>query len=135
MLSQILTWRLADADLVLLVVRVAFGLACIAHGWHKVQEIDGFAGKWRLSLPLAWTVALTQTVGGAMVAIGLGHGLASLALAICGLGITWKLIFEAGEPFVQPGGHSWDMGLLYTVLPLLLLATGPGRYALDALLR
>lgn len=131
---QILTWRPADANLILLVVRVAFGIACFAHGWHKVTGIDGFAQKWKLSLPLAWTVALTQTVGGAMVAIGLGHGLAALALTICGLGITYKLIFEAAEPFVQPGGHSWDMGLIYTMMPLALLGSGPGRYAVDALL-
>jgi len=134
MLSQILTWHPAGADLILLVVRLAFGIACFTHGWHKVTGIDGFAAKWRLSLPLAWTVALTQTLGGAMVAVGIGHGLGALALVVCGLGITWKLIFDAGEPFVQPGGHSWDMGLVYTLLPLALLASGPGRFALDALL-
>ena len=134
-MSQILTWRPADVDLILLVVRIAFGIACFAHGWHKLFDIDGFAGKWRLSLPLAWSVALTQTVGAAMVALGFGHGLGALALAICGAGITYKLIFEAQEPFVKPGGHSWDMGLMYTLLPLALLATGPGRYAVDAWFR
>lgn len=134
-MAQILTWQPGNTDLILLAVRVAFGIACFAHGWHKFFDIDGFAGKWRLSLPLAWTVALTQTVGGVLIVLGLGHGLAALALAVCGVGITYKLVFEAREPFIKPGGHSWDMGLMYTVLPLALLATGPGRYAVDPLLR
>ena len=134
-MSQLLTWRLAQLDLALLVVRVAFGAACIAHGWGKVTGIDGFAGKWKLPLPLAWAVAVTQTLGGALLIAGLAHGWAALALAICGAGITWKLIFDAKEPFMKPGQHSWDMGLMYTLLPLLLLATGPGRYAIDAAMR
>jgi putative oxidoreductase len=134
-MSQILGWRPAEADLILLLVRVAFGLACIAHGWGKVTGIDGFAGKWKLSLPIAWAVAITQTLGGALLVVGLLHGWAALALAVCGAGITWKLIYDAKEPFMKPGQHSWDMGLMYTLLPLVLLATGPGRYAIDAMLR
>ena len=134
-MSQFLTWRPADADLIVLVVRVAFGIACVAHGWGKVTGIDGFAAKWKLSLPLAWAVAVTQTLGGALLTVGLAHGWANLALAICGAGITWKLIFAAREPFTKPGQHSWDMGMMYTLLPLVLLVTGSGRYALDTLLR
>ncbi len=134
-MSQILTWRPMDANFILLIVRVAFGAACVAHGWGKVTGIDGFAGKWQLSLPVAWTVAITQTLGGALVVVGLAHGWANLALAICGAGITWKLIFDAKEPFMKPGQHSWDMGLMYTLLPLALLATGPGRHAIDAAMR
>lgn len=134
-MSNLLTWRPMDAHLVLMVVRGAFGAACMAHGWGKVTDIDGFAGKWKLSLPVAWAVAITQTLGGALVIVGLAHGWANLALAVCGAGITWKLIFDAREPFMKPGQHSWDMGLMYTLLPLALLLTGSGRYAIDTGLR
>lgn len=134
-MSQLSSWGRANADLILLIVRAAFGLSCFAHGWGKVTGIDGFRGKWKLSLAMAWGVALVQTAGGLMLALGLLHGLAALALAICGAGITYKLIVDAKEPFMAPGQHSWDMGLMYTLLPLLLWATGPGRYALDATLR
>lgn len=131
---QTLTWRSGGLDLILLVVRVAFGYACIAHGWGKVTGNEGFRNKWKLSAAVAWAVAITQTLGGALVIVGLAHGWSNLALAVCGAGITWKLI-EVGEPFTKPGQHSWDMGLMYTLLPLLLMATGPGHYALDALIR
>jgi len=134
-MSQFLTWQPGGADLVILVVRVLFGIACIAHGWGKVTGIDGFAGKWKLSLPVACAVALTQTVGAGLMIIGLAHGWAALALTLCGAGITWKLAYDAKEPFAAPGQHSWDMGLIYTLLPLLLLVTGPGCYSLDALIR
>ncbi len=132
---QTLTWRPDGMDLILLVVRFAFGVACIAHGWGKVTGNEGFRNKWKLSVPVAWAVALAQTLGGLLVIVGLAHGWANLALAICGAGITWKLIVDAKEPFTKPGQHSWDMGLMYPLLPLLLMATGPGRYALDAALR
>jgi putative oxidoreductase len=132
---SLITWRPDSMDFIVLLVRVLFGIACIAHGWGKVTGIDGFMNKWGLSSPTAWAVAITQTLGGALVILGLAHGWANLALAICGAGITWKLIVDAKEPFTKPGQHSWDMGLMYTLLPLALLVTGPGRYAIDAALR
>ena len=134
-MSQLSMWGRANADLILLIVRVAFGLSCFAHGWGKVTGMDGFRAKWKHSLPVGWAVALTQTVGGVLLAVGLLHAFAAIALTICGAGITYKLIFDAKEPFMAPGQHSWDMGLMYTLVPLLLWAAGPGRYALDAAMR
>ena len=44
---------------------------------------------------------------------------------------TYKLIAMANEPFVAPSRHSWSIGLLYTLIPLVI--AGPGRHSLDAM--
>lgn len=65
--------------------------------------------------------------------VALDIALLALRLAI-GAWATRELIWRKHEPFAAPGQHSWDAGLMYTVIPLSLLLLGPGRLSLDHLL-
>ena len=116
-------------DTALLVLRVAFGIACVAHGWPKVRAIDKFAAGHHLPLWLAWIAALTQFFGGLAMITGLFARPAAVALVLFALFATYVLIVRKKEPFAAPDVHCWDSGVLYAVIPLAIALAGPGRFA------
>jgi len=121
-------------DLGLLALRLAAGIGSFVHGRNKLGHIDRFAQAHALPIGLARFATGTQIAGGAALALGLATPLAALALTVFGAWATVELIHRKGEPFAAPGRHSWDAGLLYTVVPLALLLCGPGAYSIDALI-
>ena len=125
---------LGSTDLALLILRVVFGVCVLQHGWGKVHHIEDLEKFWAVPVPLAWVVAAIQIVGAAALALGLLTVPFALALAAVHGVATWKLIATANEPFVAPSRHSWSIGLLYTLIPLVIAIAGPGRYSLDAIL-
>ena len=132
-----MTWLLAplgSADLALLVLRVGFGICVFKHGWGKVFHIEDLDKYWKVPVPLAWVVAAIQLLGAGAMILGLLTVPFALALAVVHAVATWKLITMAGEPFVAPSRHSWSIGLLYTLIPLVIAIAGPGVHSLDAAL-
>ena len=130
---EALTFKPNDLDAALLLVRLVFGFTCFMHGYGKLANgVVNFAADWQLPMPTAWLVALTQVFGGLSLMAGAATFWAAFALALLGAVVTWLLIFVAKEPFIKPGAHSWHMGLVYTLLPVLLMFTGPGRFSVDA---
>ena len=128
-----LTTPLGSVDLALLLLRVVFAACLFPHGWGKVHHIEDLDKYWNVPVPLAWVVAAVQIAGAATLALGLFTVPMALAVAVVHAVATWKLINMAGEPFVAPSRHSWSIGLLYTLIPLVIAIAGPGRYSLDAL--
>lgn len=122
---------LAGIDLALLLLRLVVGVGSFVHGKGKVTAIHLFEADHHLPHWLAWIAAISQFVGGICFALGLLTPLASVALVIFYLYATYVLIYNKNEPFAAPGRHSWDSGLLYLVIPLAVLFTGPGRFSLD----
>jgi putative oxidoreductase len=122
---------LGTTDLGLLVLRVVFAICVFKHGWGKVHHIEDLEKFWNVPVPLAWVVAAIQIFGAFSLALGLLTIPFAFALVIVHAVATWKLVDTANEPFVAPSRHSWSIGLLYTLIPLVLLITGPGRYSLD----
>jgi uncharacterized membrane protein YphA (DoxX/SURF4 family) len=130
MLTSLLT-PLGSTDLALLVLRVVFAACVFTHGWGKVHHIEDLEKFWNVSIPVAWLVAAIQIGGAIALALGLLTVPFAIALTIVHAVATWKLISMAKEPFVAPSRHSWSIGLLYTLVPLVLAISGPGRYSLD----
>ena len=122
---------LGSPDIALLVLRVVFAACVFKHGWGKVHHIEDLDTYWKVPVPLAWAVAAVQILGAVSLALGLLTVPFSIALVIVHAVATWKLITMAGEPFVAPSRHSWSIGLLYTLIPLVIAIAGPGRFSLD----
>ena len=81
------------SDWGLLILRLGLGIVMIAHGWPKLNPngpmkgpagVAGFLKQLGIPLPtfFAWVVALLETVGAALLILGLGTRiLAAAALA------------------------------------------------------
>ena len=117
----------------LLLLRLTAGLAlALNHGLGKLPPSDGFIqGVAGMGLPLpllfAWAAALSESLGGLLLAAGLATRPA--AAAILGTMTTAALVAHAGDPIAKR-----EPALLFGAIALLFLLNGPGRYALDTLL-
>ena len=88
------------SDWGLLILRLGLGIVMIAHGWPKLNPngpmkgpagVAGFLKQLGIPLPtfFAWVVALLETVGAALLILGLGTRIlaaAALALLFTGAG-------------------------------------------------
>src|SRR5262245_29957 len=125
---------LGSTDLALLLLRTVFAVCVLKHGWGKIHHINDLVTIWKVPLPLAWVVAAVQVLGAGALFLGVLTVPFAVALAVVHVVATWKLITMAGEPFVAPSRHSWSIGLLYTLVPLVLAISGPGVYSIDHML-
>lgn len=107
----------------LLVLRLAVGAVFLVHGIMKLalmhETIVMFQGMG-FHPALAWVVAIVETLGGAMLVLGVGTAFAGVLLAIIML-VAMKVMYP--------------MGLMEVRLPFVLFAaalgiamTGPGKY-------
>jgi putative oxidoreductase len=131
----------SGADLGLLILRLVLGGTFLAHGSQKLFGFfggpgisgfaDGLAGYgYRAPEVLALVTGITETVGGALVVLGLFTPLAAAAL----LGIMVNTVWlKYGNGFFlapdNPGGMELDV--LLGGLAAGITLTGPGRVALD----
>ncbi len=115
----------------LLALRVVAGGAMASHGWGKIQNpfhwMDGGA-----SPPpafLQFLAALSEFGGGLALILG-----ALTVIAAAGIFFTMAEALRhhlgGGDPFGK-----WELALLYFVIAVLMLAAGPGKFSVDALLR
>jgi putative oxidoreductase len=139
--SLLSTVRLTEPSLYAL-LRAVFGIVLLTHGLPKAMGTshgsmaDPMAGSINLirnvmGLPfateLAFLVMLLETLGGAMLALGLGTRLVGLGIALEMAGISYAL------------GPAWpwiDRGIEYPVLmgflALYMAARGGSAWSLDA---
>lgn len=128
------------SDIGLLLLRLAVGLTMAAHGsqklfsWFDGSGIDGTASffaadGYKAAKTMAWVAALTETLCGLGLAIGLLTPLAGagiLGIMLNAIAVKW------GGGFFSPEGVEYDLVLLAGAVAVAL--TGPGRIAADALL-
>ena len=117
------------ADLVVLLVRLVMGGVMVYYGWPKVKnprqnardiEKGGFAPGWLWGT----IILLVEFVGGLAIIGGVYTWLAASLFGIEMLtGAVWK-ITKAHKPFAE-----WSYDVLLLALALVLLAVGPGAYA------
>lgn len=121
-------------DLGLLILRLGVGLAlAFAHGLGKLPPSDRFiegVAEMGFFLPVvfAWAAALSEFVGGLLVAIGLLTRPAAVFA-----GFTMAVAF-----FVRHGGEAFgarEKPFLFLLAFVALAIMGAGRYAVDASIR
>ncbi len=104
----------------------------LGHGLPKLLEFTDKAATFADPLGVGSTTSLVLTLMGevlasALVIVGLGTRLAAVPLLVTML--VAALVVHADDPWARK-----EFALLYAVPAALLILTGPGRFALDALL-
>jgi len=123
--------------LALLVLRLVMGFAFVLHGWPKIQNPMGWMNAMGgSSVPsfLQALAALAEFGGGAALIVGLLTPIAAFGLVCQMIGALVLVHLPQGHPFVAQGGPSFELPLIYLVLAVLLIALGPGKWSLDAML-
>jgi putative oxidoreductase len=115
----------------LTLMRVGTGLMMATHGYAKIfgGRMDGFTnavGDMGFPVPVlfAWLAALSELVGGVLLALGLGTRIS--AFLIAGTMVVAAFIRHGADPFSDK-----ELALLYLVVTLYFTACGGGRWALD----
>jgi putative oxidoreductase len=120
----------------LLVLRLIVGVTFALHGLDKLGDLSGteeFFASLGIPAPglMAPFVALTETVGGLLLIIGLATPLVGVALA-------GDMLVALVTAHIDAGFFAADGGIELVLLPggasLALALTGPGRWSADAAL-
>lgn len=118
-------------DAGLLLSRLWFGgVLAFAHGLPKMLDLSGFvAGVGRNGMPMPWVMApvaaMSELVGGLLLALGLWTRLA--AIPVAGTMLVAGLWIHRADPFTKR-----ELAFAYAVVALVLMATGPGKLSVDA---
>ncbi len=126
----------------LLIARLYFGLGLAAHGaqklfgWYGGHGLAG-TGEFIVKLGFPWkrffalTLALAETSGGLLVALGL-LGPVGPAIMIAVMIVAAVTVHVRNGFFAAKNGV--EIPLLYAMGALMIAFTGPGDYSLDGLL-
>jgi putative oxidoreductase len=123
--------------LALLLVRLVTGLAFVLHGWPKIQNPMGWMNAMGgSSVPsfLQALAALAEFGGGIALLLGLLTPIAAFGLVCQMIGAFLLVHFPQSHPFVSQSGPSYELPLVYLVVAITLIALGPGKWSIDALL-
>jgi len=122
-------------NLGLLFLRLLMGIGIAAHGWGKFSgDMGGFAEGavgMKMGLPaplfLAWVAALSEGLGGILIALGLLTRVAAF-FVLCVMATAF-FIFHGADPW-----NVKELAFLYGTVALALIFTGSGCYSVDALI-
>jgi putative oxidoreductase len=116
-------------------LRIVAGLTFSLHGYQKVFGLFGGMGGTGAKPPflsLLWTAGALETVGGALIILGLFT--TPVAFILCGeMAVAYFIRhFPRGHLPLTNGG---EPAVLYCFLFFYLFTAGPGALSLDNLLR
>ena len=133
LLDRLVPEQSSRTSLALLCLRVVAGAAFMFHGWSKIQTPFSWMGA-DSAVPgfLQALAAISEFFGGLGWILGLLTPLASFGMACTMLVAVHKHAIERGDPFVGKGA-TYELSLLFLMMSIGFLLTGPGRYSLDAL--
>ena len=124
----------------LLVIRIIWGLLFIQAGWGKLNDMSKvieFFTSLDIPYPVyaAWLVAFVETIGGALILIGLWARLVSVPLIIT---MCTALATAHREAVVNIFGNFQEFmnqaPFTYLFAMLVIFAFGPGCFSLDWIL-
>ncbi len=114
-------------------LRIVAGYAFMLHGLQKLFGV--FGGQSVEIASLLGVAALIETVGGALIAIGLYTRPAAF-IASGEMAVAYFLGHVARQgSFLFPVANAGEPAVLFCFLFLFFAATGPGAWSLDAVLR
>ncbi len=131
------------SDWGLLVLRIGLAIILLVHGWLKINPNGPVKGPAnfgaalkQMGIPLsgllAWIVVLQETVGAALLILGLGTRILAVLYSIQMLVIILHVkghVMKTGFMAQQTTG--WELDFAVLVGALALLFTGAGNIALD----
>ncbi|MBE7161895.1 MAG: DoxX family protein [Williamsia herbipolensis] len=144
--------RRGTTDLGLLALRVAVGLIAMAHGaqklfgWWNGPRLSGFEAflannpnpdigfRGDATKPLAIVGALSESLGGLMLVLGLLTPIAGAAvLGVMIIAATYKATLAGGVWFFASGqaGPGIEYEVFLGIAAAVIILTGPGRISLD----
>lgn len=121
----------------LLALRLYFGIWFVMAGFAKLQDIDKFiASLTAMNVPYpevgAWLAALTETIGGAFLAIGFLSRLVSPLLAIVMIVAYATAHVESLHVLTSdPAQFVSQPPFNFLITTLLVWAFGPGFFSID----
>jgi putative oxidoreductase len=125
----------------LLFVRMYWGWQFLQAGWgkfHDIQKVVSFFTDLGIPMPgvNAWVVATVECVGGILLFLGVGSRLISLVLTFNMLVAFVTADREAFKSFFSdPDKFTAAAPYTFLFAVLLILIFGPGKFAVDELLR
>lgn len=122
-----------EIDVILLLTRVIVGYAFILIGWGKIQHPMSWMGPDSTYPGIFQALAaISEFCGGIALIIGFLTRLAAFGIACTMVVAVYVHAFTIGDPFVNTsGGGSFQLPVVYFLIALMLMATGPGRFSLD----
>jgi putative oxidoreductase len=119
----------------LLLLRLVVGVTFLLHGLDKLGDLTGaeqFFASLEIPAPavMAPLVAVTETVGGLLLIVGLATSLIGVALAVDM--VVAIATARMGHGFFATNG-GFELELLLGAATAALVLTGAGRFSADAL--
>jgi putative oxidoreductase len=118
----------------LLFLRAAFAAMIMTHGWAKLSNLDQTVQQFEsMGVGGLFFVQLTifaEFLCAAGVLVGLFYRLSLIPLVIT---MCVAFFFVHGGKLIGEGNG--ELAFLYLVVFLVLIVTGPGKYAIDNLIR
>ena len=138
-------------DVALLLCRLALGLYFLLAGWFKVlgEFREGFGSFYRgpgyqglepdflpelMSKPYGYALPWAELVFGLLLVVGLLSRISAGAIALMMLSFLIAQLYADFGGNLRPGPGPFNTNFILLALAVLLVATGPGRLALDAAL-
>jgi putative oxidoreductase len=134
--------------LTLLVLRVGVGILFWLHGYPKMMHLQQWSRSLKIPIALCFLSALSMSLGGICLVIGLLTPFASIAILgsmvfAMVLEIAQGLPFVARDPYLIPVGQyegprgkgeppSWEKAFMYCLMLIAIAVLGPGAFSLDA---
>jgi len=127
-------------DSALLVLRVVLGIVFMIHGSQLMFGALGGPGLAKFAQtmgPLGYLVAIGQFFGGLGIVVGVLTRFSAAAIAVIMVGAIVKVHLVNGffmNWYGKQAGEGYEYHLLVIAMCVVLMITGPGRYAVQAAL-
>ena len=131
--------RTTATDYALLILRISGLFLAIMHGWGKIYALstgaEGFIdGVARMGFPFpvvfAWAAALSEFLGGLLVAAGLFTRVGAFFAACTVATAAFVRLSSPGEEALRQAGDP-ERALLFLLIMTALVVVGGGRLSLD----
>jgi len=127
----------AGKEMLYSVFRVFVGLLFMTHGAQKfgligTGSVSAFAGFFSLPLPLAYAAAITELIGGAMIALGLFSGIAAALGSVVAITALAMAHFPKSP---WPWANGGELAMMFLFSFMAIIANGSGKYSLDRLIK